>query len=166
MLSWYVIHTHPREETRALHHLRRQGFEVYLPQYLKRRRHARRTTWAPAPLFPRYLFVLMDVSAQRWRAVNSTVGVAYLVSANDRPTPMPRGVVEEIMARTDDDGMVGVSWRRLEKGAPVQIMRGALADHVGFFECADDQARVFILLELLGRQVKVRVPAEDVCALT
>lgn len=166
MLSWYVVHTHPREESRAVHHLRRQGFEVYLPQYLKRRRHARRVSWAPVPLFPRYLFVLMDVGVARWRAINSTVGVAYLLCANETPTPMPDGVVAEIMARTDDDGMVAVSWQRLEKGAPVQIMRGALADHVGLFDCADDQARVFVLLDLLGRQVKVRVAADDVCALT
>ena len=58
---WYVVHTHPRGESLAFVNLQRQGLEAFLPQYLKRRRHARRTQWVPAPLFPRYLFVKMDI---------------------------------------------------------------------------------------------------------
>ncbi len=43
MKQWYVVHTHPRGERLAAVNLRRQGLDAYLPQYLKRRRHARRT---------------------------------------------------------------------------------------------------------------------------
>ena len=163
-MEWYAVHTHTRDEAKAMLHLRRQGFEVYLPQHLKRRRHARRTDWVHAPLFPRYLFVRMDSGSVRWRAINSTIGVSYLVCNGERPSPVPPGVVEEIFARTDDDGMVQVSRNPLKKGTPVQITDGTFCDHVGLFECADDNERVFILLELMGRQVKVRIPAEAVSA--
>ena len=37
---WFVAHTHPRAETKATLHLARQGFEIYFPRNLKRRRHA------------------------------------------------------------------------------------------------------------------------------
>ena len=40
--SWYVVQTHAIAEMKASMHLGRQGFEVYLPRFLKRRRHARR----------------------------------------------------------------------------------------------------------------------------
>ena len=39
---WFVAHTQPNAEARAVLNLERQGFATYLPRYLKRRRHARR----------------------------------------------------------------------------------------------------------------------------
>ena len=39
--AWYVVHTHPRAEAKALLNLDRQGFSCHLPRYLKCRRHAR-----------------------------------------------------------------------------------------------------------------------------
>ena len=58
----------------------RQGFTTYLPRYLKRRQHARRIDIVPAPLFPRYFFVAIDITVQRWRSVYSTIGVTQLSS--------------------------------------------------------------------------------------
>jgi transcriptional antiterminator RfaH len=76
---WYVVQTRPHAEVRAAQHLQRQGFATYLPRHLKRRRHARRTEIVAAPLFPRYLFVLVDMATQRWRSIHSTIGVSRLV---------------------------------------------------------------------------------------
>ena len=74
--SWYVVQTHPHAEAKAASHLERQGYSIYLPRYLKRRRHARRIEIVAAPLFPRYLFVAIDPLTQRWRSIQSTIGVA------------------------------------------------------------------------------------------
>ncbi len=66
---WYVAQTHPRAEAKAAEQLSRQGFQAYLPQYLKRRRHGRRVETVTAPLFPRYLFVSVDLATQRWLTI-------------------------------------------------------------------------------------------------
>ena len=58
---WYVVQSQPNAELKAVAHLNRQGFATYLPRYLKRRRHARRVEIIAAPLFPRYLFVSIDL---------------------------------------------------------------------------------------------------------
>ncbi|MDP6785666.1 MAG: transcriptional activator RfaH [Rhodospirillales bacterium] len=163
MQRWYVVHTQPRGEPLALANLENQGLETYLPRYLKRRRHARRTEWVPAPLFPNYLFVRFDVERTRWRAIHSTFGVRYLVSNGELPAPVPHGIVEEIQSCEDDAGIVVVSKQApFDKGELVRIMTGALCDQVGLFDCATDNERVFILLDLLGRTVRVRVPLETV----
>ena len=60
---WFVAHTHPHAEGKASAHLARQGFETYLPRYLKRRRHARKIETVAAPFFPRYVFVFVDLGA-------------------------------------------------------------------------------------------------------
>ena len=162
---WYVVYTHPRGERLAFVNLRRQGIEAYLPQYLKRRRHARRTQWVPAPLFPRYLFVSIDIERTRWRAIHSTLGVHHLVCHGDMPAPIPQGIIEGIQSRENGDGVVALAAPPLfKKGEVVQITAGALCDQVGLFDCSTDDERVVILLELLGRPVKVRVPAEAICA--
>jgi transcriptional antiterminator RfaH len=57
-----VVQTHSHADAKASWHLPRQGFEIYLPKYLKKRRHARRTQIVIVPLFPRYLFVAVDMS--------------------------------------------------------------------------------------------------------
>ena len=161
--SWYVVHTHPRAEETARRHLARQGFNAFLPQYLKRRRHARRTDWIRAPLFPRYLFVAMDITMTRWRAIFSTVGVSHLVCHGERPAQVPRGVVPDIQQRLDADGLVAVEPELpFRKGDVVRVTAGALVDQTGLFECTSDEDRVILLLDLLGRQVKVKLPLDSV----
>ena len=41
MTVWLAVYTRARAEKTAQEHLRRQGYKVYLPRHLKRRRHAR-----------------------------------------------------------------------------------------------------------------------------
>jgi len=163
---WYVAKTQPNAETKARFHLVRQGFDVYLPQYLRRVSHARRISWQPRPLFPTYLFVTTSPAQQRWRSINSTIGISHLICDERGPLPVPRGVVDGIRENEDERGLV-LTGRKVpfEKGAEVQIMSGAFADHTGFFECATDDERVVILLDLLGRQVKTRVKLDAITAI-
>ena len=165
MLNWYAVHTHVHAEPVAARHLQRQDFGVYLPKHLKRRTHARRTELVHAPLFPRYLFVQMDPERSRWRAISSTVGVSHLVSFGGEPTPVPFGVIEEIRACEDTRGLVDLHRRRpFRQGEKVRLLDGPLRDAIGLFECADDEMRVTILLDLLGRQVRVRMPTAAIAA--
>src|SRR5579859_6929063 len=100
--SWYVVQTQANGEFRAAENLRRQGFDVYLPRYLKRRRHARKVDFTAKPLFPRYLFVAIDIAAQRWRAIQSTFGVTSLISNGVDPAVLSDGIVNGLKAREDN----------------------------------------------------------------
>lgn len=159
-LRWYVVHTQPNREARADLNLRRQGFATYLPRYVRRRRHARRHEMVARPLFPRYLFVALDPARDRWRAVHSTFGVNHLVLAGDEPLAVPGGVVEEIRARENDEGFVKLGLPAgIGPGSQVRLIDGIFADAKGVLERVADERRVAILLQLLGREVRVFVPA-------
>lgn len=165
MIEWLVAQTRPQAEAQADRHLRRQGFCVYLPRYLKLRRHARRQEWVPRPLFPRYLFVGIDPAHSRWRSIRSTFGISQLVCAGDRPLPVPSEIVAELRSREDENGMMVIQPEvPFQRGDQVRVDSGALCDGIGIFECIDDDRRVVILLDLLGRQVRVRLPLEAVAA--
>lgn len=165
MQQWFVAHTQPRAEVTALGHLLRQGFSAYLPRYLKRRSHARRNDIVAAPLFPRYLFVGFDAAVARWRAIRSTVGIADLVCQGDRPLPVSDSILAGIKAREGDDGMIilgrGVEWRQ---GDRVKITTGALAEQIGLFDRVADELRVIILMNLLGRDLRVTVARDHISA--
>lgn len=163
MKRWYVVLTHCRKEAFAAEQLAKQGFEVYLPRYAKLVRHARRQTRVLAPLFPRYLFVAADIGRDRWRALCSTRGVSLLIGNDDGPTPISDMVVEEIRGRESTEGLVTlIDPRKIERGAPVRITGGPFVDRTGLFECMDDSQRVVLLLNLLHRDLRIKVPAADI----
>lgn len=162
---WYVVHTQPHAEAKAAHHLARQGFAPYLPRYLRKRRHARRVETVAAPLFPRYLFVALDASAQRWRAIESTIGVSHLVRNGDEPAAVADGVVEALRLRETEAGVIKLAARPpFAAGERVRLLDGAFVHCEALFEGMSDGERISVLLDLLGRKVRLVVSADLVAA--
>jgi transcriptional antiterminator RfaH len=163
--SWYVVQTHPHAEGKAASHLERQGYSVYLPRHLKRRRHARRVDVVAAPLFPRYLFVAMDLMTQRWRSVQSTIGVARLVCSGEEPAVLPAAVIKELRSRENEAGFVQLDLRsKFAPGDKIRVVEGAFTTCLGLFDGMADRERVAILLDLLGRKVRVVLDGEAITA--
>lgn len=162
---WYVVQTQANAEAKAVVHLRRQGFATYFPRYLKRRRHARRVEEVSAALFPRYLFVEIDVAAQRWRSIASTIGVSRLVTNGEWPAAVPDEVVDALRRREDAAGYVRLDQPpKFRVGDTIRVLEGAFNDCLGIFDGTPDRERVEILLDLLGRKVRVRINAEAIAA--
>jgi transcriptional antiterminator RfaH len=160
---WYAVHTHPREEAKALGHLERQGYKAYLPRYAKKIRHARKTERVARPLFPRYLFVNLNIATEGWRSIRSTVGVAEIVCFGDQPTPLPLGVVEGIERQQDAEGFVQFADQSaFKRGDPVLVLSGPFSQQLGLCEGVTDNQRIAILLDLLGRKVRVVLDVEAV----
>ena len=162
---WYVVQTQPNAERKADAHLIRQGFETYLPRYQKLRRHARKIELVPAALFPRYMFVSIDVAMQRWLAIRSTVGVSQVVCNGNEPAAVPAGVVERLKASEDASGFIPLDTRpHFSPGDKIKILDGAFAECLGLIDTVNDRERVAILLDLLGRKVRVVLDADFIAA--
>jgi transcriptional antiterminator RfaH len=161
---WYVVHTHPHAETRADEHLRRQGYVTFLPKLLKRRRHARKSEMVSRPLFPRYMFVQLDTANQGWHAIQSTFGVAGLVGSEAGPQPVRAGIVESLLASRDKGGYFQAAANPFRPGMAIQVVEGIFASVSGFFESMNDNERVSVLLELLGRRVRATLSVDSVAA--
>lgn len=162
--NWYIVQTQPHAETRAALHLNRQGFDVYLPRYLKRRRHARRVETVAAPLFPRYLFVAVTTATQGWRAIQSTIGVSRLVCNGDTPAALRYDVVEDLKRREKGGFVLLESRPRFALGDRVRVLNGAFANHIALFDGMADSERVAVLLDMLGRKVRVLIDDLSVTA--
>lgn len=163
MKRWYVVYTKPSAELSAVNHLRRQGFDAYLPQCRKVLRHARRETTVLRPLFPRYLFVGFDTAIDRWRSINGTVGVNRLVCHGERPTALPDGLVDGLRDSEIDEGIVPLSQLVLfDQGAQLRVLDGAFNGQIGTYHGMTEAERVILLFDMIGRQVKVALPIHAV----
>ncbi len=158
-MRWYAVHAKPRMELWARSNLWQRGLEVYLPQYRKRRRHARKVDVVSAPLFPRYLFVQADLKSTGRRIIDNAPGVSGLVAFGGVPAAVPEPVIREIRGREDAEGFVRlVDPRKLKPGDPVSLIDGPLGDVDGLLSGSAGPGRVVVLLNLLGRTVRARAP--------
>lgn len=131
----------------------------------KQRRHARKADAVATPLFPRYLFLAFDQTWQCWHHICSTVGVSHLVGNGNGPAAVPPQIICELRGRKDSNGYI-----RLERRAPfaaglrIQIVDGAFSLFPALFEFRTDSNRIAVLLELMGRHVRVFVDRTSVAA--
>jgi transcriptional antiterminator RfaH len=152
---WYLVHTRPNSERKAELNLEAQGFKTFLPQIERTVRHARRLTTVRRPLFPRYLFVRLDIDRDRWLSISSTFGVSRLFTQEGRPVAVPLGIVETLLAHSDA-GLTRLD-RSLAEGQRVRILSGPLADFTATVVRLDARRRVDVLLEIMGAAVSVSV---------
>ena len=156
---WFVARVHPNRENSAQFNLGRLGFRCFAPRVTRTVRHARKSRTVLAPLFPGYVFIILDLSRDRWRTVNSTFGVASLIMGVEQPIPVPHGVVEAIM--TQDFGVVR-SDDNLKIGQQVRILSGPFAEALCRLVHLDDKGRVRVLLELMGTEVTAKLDRAQV----
>lgn len=160
-VRWYAVQCLSNREFVAAAQLENQGFHVFLPLREKTRRHARRFERVRRPLFPGYAFVRLDLSRDRWRSVNGTLGVVRLVSQADRPLAAPKGAIETIRAMCDANGVMSAG-SQLLVGETVRVTFGPFADLVGRLEHLNAAGRVSVLLELMGRRLSVALARDHI----
>jgi transcriptional antiterminator RfaH len=164
MLRWYLIRTKPAAEATAQANLQRQGFEIYLPRVLSPVRRRGRWRDTVSPLFPRYLFLRLQEGLQALGPVRSSIGVSDLVRFGSRYAVVPDPIVEALRARAD--AATGLHRLALPAplaiGAPVRIGAGAFEGLHGIFQRRVGSDRVSVLLNLLGHDASVQIPADFV----
>jgi transcriptional antiterminator RfaH len=159
---WYLVHTLPHGERRAQLHLGAQGFRTHFPTIQKTIRHARQLRTVRSPLFPRYIFLILDLGRDRWLSVWGTVGVSSLYTCQDRPVPVPEGIVETLIENTDEANLA-LFTNGLATGQSVRILSGPFANLVGKLERLDAAGRVRVLLEMMGTAVPVALHRGAIC---
>lgn len=163
LLRWHLVFTKPSGEHVAKTNLERQGYRVYFPRL--QQRILRRGAWREtiSALFPRYLFVQLDAAIQSLSPLRSTHGVTSVVRFGTEYVSVPGTIVDGLMDREDDAGLHCLSFKPLfECGTAIRVIEGALAGIEGIFEREDANDRVVVLLNLLGRETLINLPAASV----
>ena len=162
-MNWYAVYTKPRQEHIALENLERQSFETYLPLMLASRKRRGRWVHAVEPMFARYLFIRLEPGTTSVAGVRSTKGVSGLVKFGNALVPVPEALVSLLLRSANPEtGVHSPEQNLLQAGDTVVITDGPLANLNGIFKAADGHERAIILLNLLGSETEVSVPADQV----
>ena len=158
--AWYLIYTKPREEIVAQTNLERQGYTVYLPLAYQYRRRLNKRERIVAPLFLRYLFIELTQYLDNWAPIRSTLGVSTLVRFGMEPAVVPDELVELLKMRVGPEGVIDLTVSAgFKPGSRVRIAAGNMAGYEGIFLATSSHDRVVILLDIVGKQVRVQVDA-------
>jgi len=158
---WYLIHSKPREEYRALEHLKNQGFEVFLPRLQSYKLRKGKQAKVVEPLFPRYFFICLDKVPSQWHKIRSTRGVVGLVRFSDMPTVVPTQLIEQIKLLANVEGLIdktSESQSVYKPGDLVQIIDGSFNGWEAVVKEQDGDQRVHLLLTMLGSEQVIKLP--------
>jgi transcriptional antiterminator RfaH len=156
--SWFLAQLKPNCANIADKNLKRQGFQTFLPLEEETRQRNGKFVTTNRPMFPGYIFVAFDAARGLWRTVNSTDGITRLVSFGKQPTAVPLDLVSQLMLRCDTQGKL-LPPKLLKPGDQVTLTTGPFTDFVAEVEQITPDRRVWVLMEIMGRQTRVAVGA-------
>jgi len=154
--AWFLAQLKPNCARLADSHLSRQGFRTFLPLEEETRQRNGRFVTAERPLFPGYIFVALNVALGLWRKVNSTRGVARLVSFGAAPAAVPEDLVSQLMRRCDGAGKLRAG-DDVAAGDTVTLTTGPFAGFVAEVERIAPDRRIWVLMEIMGGQKRISV---------
>ena len=157
--QWYCVHTKPKCEHLVAGALRQlEKVEPWCPRLRFQRSTPRGKVWFTEALFPSYLFARYDVEISA-RAVKHAHNVIRVVEFGGMAAPVPEQSIMDLKAEMQGGELREVSFG-VRVGDAVEVaegpMRGLKGIVEGFFSGED---RVRVLLEFLGRETLVQVPA-------
>ncbi|NQW23732.1 MAG: hypothetical protein HQ475_09845 [SAR202 cluster bacterium] len=157
--SWYVARTEPRAEFIATKELERDGYDVFLPLIAETAPRPGRTE---SPLFPGYLFVRCNPEAEQWPTFRSAHRVTGWVRFGNEVPSIPDSNMVELKESLDRINQQGGILRRFATGEVVQVDAGhfqGLGEVLAVGK--SPQARANVILQFMGRLVRVQVPWES-----
>ena len=161
-IHWFCVKTRPRGEAAARRMLQRDvGIEVFCPMLrFERARRSGRVTVTEA-MFPGYVFAKFNFRTQH-RHVAATNGVSHIVRFGGVPAIVPEVVIQELRDSVVNEETIEIP-TNISVGDEVKLLKGPFSGIKALVtQVMPAQARVKVLLELLGMERVVEVEASGV----
>lgn len=156
-MYWYVVHTKPKQESRALLNLERQGFHCFLPTIPKKKVKSKAFEIVQEPLFSRYLFIELDttLSGRSWAPIRSTLGVSKLVTFGNEPARVNPSLIEVLREQETTLSQSPIS--QYQPGDIVRITQGPFKGLEAVYQMDDGEMRAMVLIELIQKPTRLQV---------
>jgi len=157
--EWFILQFKPNSHHQAAKNLTRQGFEVFLPLHNTTSRKLSRFINTSKPLFPGYMFIRFNRTESKWHKINNTYGVSRLITFNSILKSIPNSFVESLMKRYDLSGKL-LPIQKLKKGDQITVLKGPFANFIATVEKYEDDQRIWVFMDLMGRKTKIRTSSD------
>ena len=160
-MNWYLLRTKLHAHVTACEHLKRQGFDVFLPLIIKTKKKNGKFVNKTTPLFPGYLFMGTSTDPVPWSSVNGTRGISKAVTLDGVYRPINTAIIESLNIRCNTHGIMQ-STDDIVAGDRVKIDKGPFADFICNVDKIEAGQRAQVLIELLQQQVRTEVSLSDI----
>ena len=160
-VNWYLLQTKPNSHSIASEHLKRQGFDVFLPCITKTTKKNGKFLDIKAPLFPGYLFLGTSIDPIPWKSINGTKGISKVVTLDSIYRPISSFIIEGLQDRCDENGVL-LGMNDIVAADRVKIERGPFAEYICTVEQIKDNKRAWVLIDLLQQQTRAEVSLDSV----
>jgi transcriptional antiterminator RfaH len=163
---WHIAFVQPQSEAKAIAHLPR-CITPYWPRLFKKVKGRCGTTrQVEKPMFPGYLFVRFGVHTPNWQRIFTSPGlrpINTLLCINGHYATLPEDAMAKI-GRTENALRLQENLPRklmpFKQGETVRIEEGPFCGFYAEVSDLDDQGRIGLLMEILGRVSRIYIPAE------
>ncbi len=155
--AWFAVQVKPRHDKVAAELLEQRGIVSFLPLYTSKRRWSDRVQDVEVPLFPGYLFALLDPG--RRAPLLCTPGVVRLIGVGNTPVQ----IAEEELAA------IGVAVQskshcepvtKVVVGDRVRIRSGPLKGQEGVLTHFKNKDRLVLSISLVERSIAVEIQGD------
>lgn len=154
---WEVIHTKPRCEKKLAEYARRNDISYYLPQMDSKRVYGRRVVNFTIPMFPSYVFCVLDTQKRKTLTYSGYVVNFIKVGQQEQ-------LLEELsnikLSRSPGVELENTDW--LSQGLKVEITRGPLKGVTGVVQSHEKLDEVNLQVNILRQAVRLKIDPRNV----
>jgi|SRR5271165_1995607 len=155
VLSWYAVQTCARHEKKVQQRFLERSVSSYLPLYETVSRWKDRKVRVQLPIFPGYIFVNLDLAAERLNVLQ-VPGVARIVNFGGVASEIPANEIESLRAGLLS-GLRVEPHPYLRIGHRARVVSGPFQGLTGILVRKKNQKRFIVSLDLIKRSIAVEV---------
>ena len=165
--QWYIVHTYSGFEKKVSESLRQRvtayGLqeeigEILIPTEDVVEMRGGRKVVTPKRFFPGYILVEMHMSDHAWHVVKNTPKVTGFVGAGNKPTPLSREEVDQILHQVTTSAEKPKPKYTFERGDHVRINEGPFTSFNGLVdEVNADKNTLKVMVTIFGRATPVEL---------
>lgn len=162
MNKWFLVYCKPQQDSRAEENLLRQGYQVFRPLiHIATPKIGCRPTVKSESLFPRYLFINVDIHFQSVTPVCSTFGVSSFVKFGNQYATASNDLINKIKQNAGQQILMANTPATMENRDKTFVHDKGI-DQVKEIYCNPcGNQRAMILMNIMGRESKLQVVTES-----
>ena len=158
---WFALETRSRHEKKVLALLEAKGVEAFLPLISQLHRWSDRKKLVQVPLFPGYLFVRLDGTADARLRALETRGIVGFVGSGGKGLPIPDKQIEDIQTVLASRAPCTL-FPFLRAGQRVRIRGGCLDGIEGLLVARNDDRSLVISVAPILQSIALRIEGYEI----
>lgn len=161
MMNWYCIRTKAKKELHtsllieSIH-----GYETFCPIISEWKKTQTAEQFYTSAMFRGYIFVRFEDKDCYWN-IQYTQGVSGVVKYGNNIPLVPERFISEIRSELNNDVLV-LDRKKFKTDEYAEVAIGPFRSQIGrIIKCDNENDRVDMLLEILGRSVSVKFNSKD-----